>query len=105
MSLVKFLIFILVAIKMCHCTTPVVLWHGIGEDHLDGIKQMIREKVNESVHIKSIRIGESAVEDFESGILVHPNDQIASVCAEISFDDNLKDGFHAIGFSQGAQFL
>lgn len=85
--------------------SPIVLWHGFGSDHLDGIKQIIRENVNEDVYIKSIQLGTNAIEDTENGILIHPNDQIAEVCYQIMGDENLKDGFHAIGFSQGAQFL
>jgi palmitoyl-protein thioesterase len=86
-------------------TTPVVLWHGVGSDHLDSIKQIIKENVDEDVYIKSIQLGMNAVEDTENGILIHPNDQISEVCYEIMGDENLKGGFHAIGFSQGAQFL
>lgn len=86
-------------------TTSIVLWHGIGSDHLDSIKQIIRENVDEDVYIKSIQLGMSAVKDTRNGIFIHPNDQISEVCNEIMADDNLKGGFHAIGFSQGAQFL
>jgi palmitoyl-protein thioesterase len=86
-------------------TTPILLWHGVGSDHLESIKQIIRENVNEDVYIKSIQLGMNAVEDTENGILIHPNDQISEVCHQITNDEKLKDGFHAIGFSQGAQFL
>lgn len=100
--------FFLLAIFCVHevlTATPVVLWHGVGSDHLDSLKQIIRENVNEDVYIKSIQLGMNAIEDTENGILIHPNDQISEVCNEILGDENLKDGFHAIGFSQGAQFL
>jgi palmitoyl-protein thioesterase len=86
-------------------TTPIVMWHGVGSDHLDSLKQIIRENVNEDVYIKSIQLGANAIEETENGIFIHPNDQILRVCDEIMQDDNLKDGFHAIGFSQGGQFL
>jgi len=33
------------------------------------------------------------------------NKQITEVCQMISEDDKLSDGFNAIGFSQGGQFL
>jgi palmitoyl-protein thioesterase len=81
------------------------MWHGVGSDHLDSLKQIIRENVNEDVYIKSIQLGTNAIEETENGILIHPNDQISEVCYQIMEDDNLKDGFHAIGFSQGGQFL
>lgn len=106
MSVVKFLLLAaVVSFETCRCATPVVLWHGIGDDHLDSMKQIIKDNVDESVYIKSIQLGESAIEDAESGILVHPNDQIAAACVDVTNDDNLKNGFHAVGFSQGSQFL
>lgn len=86
-------------------TTPVVLWHGVGDDHLETIKKAIRENVDGEVYIKSIQLGMTAIEDFGSGIFVHPNVQIAEVCDEIMADEKLTNGFNAIGFSQGAQFL
>lgn len=104
MCIVKFLLIFFV-IRAVNCNTPVVLWHGIGDDHLDTIKQIIKENTDENIYIKSIRFGHSSLQDFESGIFIHPNDQIAEVCLQIMEDENLKDGFHAVGFSQGAQFL
>lgn len=86
-------------------TTPVVLWHGLGSDHLDSIKQIIKENVDEDVYIKSIQLGMNAIEDTKDSIFIHPNDQISEVCLEIMRDENLKGGFNAIGFSQGSQFL
>lgn len=84
---------------------PIVLWHGIGDDHLDSIKQIIRQEISEKIYIKSVQLGDTALLDFESGILIHPNDQIKEVCKEIAGDGKLKNGFHAVGFSQGSQFL
>lgn len=85
--------------------TPVLLWHGVGDDHLQVIKQMIRNHVGEDVYIKSVQLGENSISDTETTIFVHPNTQIKEVCAEIVEDENLKNGFNAIGFSQGSQFL
>lgn len=96
---------VLFCVRGALTATPVVLWHGVGSDHLDSIKQIIKENVNEDVYIKSIQLGMNAVRDTENGIFIHPNDQISEVCYEIMQDENLKDGFHAIGFSQGSQFL
>lgn len=66
---------------------------------------MIRQNINETVYIKSIQFGDNAIEDLENGIFIHPNKQISKVCFEIAADENLRNGFHAVGFSQGAQFL
>lgn len=106
MSLVNILSFIVIYnLCWCLCSIPVVLWHGLGDDHLESIKQIIRENVGDKVYIKSIQMGVDSIQDTESGIFVHPNDQIQAVCLEVTADDNLSNGFHAIGFSQGAQFL
>ena len=33
------------------------------------------------------------------------NDQVSQVCQKIASDEKLKDGYNAMGFSQGGQFL
>lgn len=58
-----------------------------------------------NTYVKSIRIGNNIVEDFESGYFVHPDKQVAEACRQISSDPELQNGYNAIGFSQGAQFL
>lgn len=58
-----------------------------------------------NTYIKSIRIGNTKNEDLESGYFVHPNKQVEIVCHEIASDSNLQNGYNAIGFSQGSQFL
>lgn len=105
MLFLKFvLVILLFQFKVFNCT-PIVLWHGIGDDHLASIKRIILTNVDENVYIKSIQLGENSIEDFENGIFVHPDVQIMDVCNEIASDEKLSNGFHAVGFSQGAQFL
>lgn len=53
----------------------------------------------------SLRIGNSTVEDLENGYFMCPNKQVEYVCEELAKDPKLKNGFNAIGFSQGSQFL
>lgn len=98
------LLFVVASLKVFDAT-PVVLWHGFGDDHLSSIKELIWTNINASVYIKSIQLGSNPIVDFERGIFEHPNDQIADVCKQIADDEQLKSGFHAVGFSQGAQFL
>lgn len=45
------------------------------------------------------------VEDYESGYFVHPNKQIENACQQIKSDPKLQNGYNAVGFSQGSQFL
>ncbi|XP_053667801.1 palmitoyl-protein thioesterase 1 [Anopheles marshallii] len=87
---------------------PIVLWHGMGDTccfpfSLGGVKKFLESEIG--VYVKSIEIGNSITDDFKSGYLVHPNHQIEMVCAELSKDAKLSNGFNAIGFSQGGQFL
>lgn len=98
-------IFIFVVNLKLYDATPIVLWHGFGDDHLSSIKSLIWTNINASVYVKSIQLGSNPLVDFEKGILEHPNDQIADVCSQITADKQLTSGFHAVGFSQGAQFL
>lgn len=65
-------------------------------------------KLNESmpgVYIVSIRIGNSVISDVENGYFMHPDKQIDQACATINADPKLANGFNAVGFSQGSQFL
>ncbi|XP_050079485.1 palmitoyl-protein thioesterase 1 [Anopheles maculipalpis] len=70
---------------------------------LGGVRKFLESEIG--VYVKSVEIGNSIAEDFKSGYLVHPNQQIEMVCAELSKDAKLNNGFNAIGFSQGGQFL
>lgn len=105
MSILELILLLAIARTTLSLQTPIVLWHGIGTDHLESLRETIRENIDDSIYIKSIHIGRNAIADFVSGIFVHPNDQIADVCRQIAEDEKLMNGFHAIGLSQGAQFL
>ncbi|XP_053679762.1 palmitoyl-protein thioesterase 1 isoform X1 [Anopheles nili] len=87
---------------------PIVLWHGMGDTccfpfSLGGVKKFLESEIG--VYVKSIEIGNSITEDFKSGYLVHPNQQVEMVCADLNNDTKLSNGFNGIGFSQGGQFL
>lgn len=56
-------------------------------------------------YVKSIRIGDNEIEDYESGYFVHPNKQVEMACKQIASDPMLQNGYNAVGFSQGSQFL
>nr|XP_033336904.1 palmitoyl-protein thioesterase 1 [Megalopta genalis] len=91
------------------CYTPVVLWHGMGDSccfsfSLGSIKKLIEDTLP-NVYVYSIRIGNNVMEDVEHSYLGNINEQISEVCDSLSKDEQLKNGYNAIGFSQGAQFL
>lgn len=89
--------------------TPIVMWHGMGDTccfsfSLGGIK----DKLNVSlpgVYVNSLEIGDNIIQDMENGYLLHPDKQIELACSIIQNDTQLSNGYNAIGFSQGAQFL
>uniref|UniRef100_A0A7G3AUY4 Palmitoyl-protein thioesterase 1 n=1 Tax=Lutzomyia longipalpis TaxID=7200 RepID=A0A7G3AUY4_LUTLO len=88
---------------------PVVLWHGMGDSccfpfSLGSIKKLIEQQIP-GIHVVSLKIGKSLIEDYESGFFVHPDKQIQEVCESLQNDPTLANGFNAIGFSQGSQFL
>lgn len=87
---------------------PVVLWHGMGDTccfpfSLGGVKKFLEAELG--VYVKSIEIGNSIVEDFKSGYLIHPNQQVERVCMDLQNDTRLMNGYNGIGFSQGGQFM
>lgn len=84
---------------------------------------MIKSKIGDSLYVKSLKIGESIVTDYESGFFVHPNKQVGfrmpksfpyqiilylkvdEVCNQLLNDPKLQNGYNGLGFSQGGQFL
>ncbi|XP_034483740.1 palmitoyl-protein thioesterase 1 [Drosophila innubila] len=88
---------------------PVVLWHGMGDTccfpfSLGAIKKLIEAHTN-GTYVRSLEIGGNIVLDYESGFFIHPNKQVDYVCKQLARDEKLTNGYNAIGFSQGGQFL
>uniref|UniRef100_A0A1B6BZS0 Palmitoyl-protein thioesterase 1 n=2 Tax=Clastoptera arizonana TaxID=38151 RepID=A0A1B6BZS0_9HEMI len=88
---------------------PVVLWHGMGDCccnplSLGSIKKSI-EKECPGIHVLSLKIGKNVWEDIENSYFMNVNFQIKLACQQIAADPQLANGYNAIGFSQGAQFL
>lgn len=50
-------------------------------------------------------IGANQREDFENSYLKDVNSQVESACNLINADPKMAKGYHAVGFSQGGQFL
>lgn len=45
------------------------------------------------------------LQDTENGFFMDVNEQVSMVCSQLAQDPELKGGYNAMGFSQGAQFL
>ncbi|EDS27414.1 palmitoyl-protein thioesterase 1 [Culex quinquefasciatus] len=87
---------------------PIVMWHGMDDTccfpfSLGGFKKFLEAELG--VYVKSLEIGNSIVTDYKSGYLIHPNRQVEDVCNQLNGDPQLANGYNAIGFSQGGQFL
>merc|ERR1712042_108628 len=85
---------------------PVVLWHGMGDSAagMKGIESILKENI-EGVYVHRIMIGGNVIVDTESGFFRDTNRQIREVCRMIAENPELQQGYNAIGFSQGGQFL
>lgn len=89
---------------------PVVLWHGMGDScyndfSMGRIEGLIADHLGEDAYVTSLCFGDNEITDSASGFLMESNKQVEKACRAIAEDENLKDGYHAVGFSQGGQFL
>jgi len=88
---------------------PVVIWHGMGDSccnpsSMGSIKTMLEDNIP-GVYVTSLMIGSNVLADTENGFFKDTNKQIEMACALIREDENLQNGYNALGFSQGGQFL
>ncbi|XP_054288471.1 palmitoyl-protein thioesterase 1-like isoform X1 [Macrosteles quadrilineatus] len=88
---------------------PIVIWHGMGDNccnplSVGYIKSYIEQQLR-GVYVLSLMIGKNIIEDTENGYFMNVNHQVEYVCRLLASDDNLTQGYNAIGLSQGAQFL
>lgn len=89
-------------------TLPVVLWHGMGDSccapwSIGSIKTVIEEKLG--VYVHSIATGSSSSRDVLSSYFGNVNDQVTAACEQLRAIPELANGYNAVGFSQGGQFL
>lgn len=109
-------VFITVAVRMARAAfsaesryTPVVMWHGMGDScclpfSLGSVTKLLQKQLP-GVHVNSLRIGDNVVSDTVNGFFGRVDDQVELACKLIAEDEILRDGYNAIGFSQGGQFL
>jgi len=91
---------------------PVVLWHGMGDSccalgSIGGVAKFIESRLGVFAH--SVATGEGELRDVASSFYGNVNDQVATVCRELTTSADLarelRGGFNMVGFSQGGQFL
>merc|ERR1712080_39129 len=85
---------------------PVVLWHGMGDSAagMKGIENILKDNIA-GVYVHRLIFGGNLVADVESGFFRDTDQQISEACQMIAEDPELQNGYNAIGFSQGGQFL
>jgi len=88
---------------------PVVIWHGMGDVCCDPLSMgyimgLITKNIP-GVYIYSVEIGGNIISDELGGFIGNVDNQVAQVCQTLRSDPNLQNGFNAVGFSQGGQFL
>ena len=88
---------------------PLVIWHGLGDSaHSEGIDSFISQlkEAFPGLYVHSVtQDASSDSEDRRQGFFGHVNDQVQNACQQLAAIDELRDGFDAVGFSQGGQFL
>jgi palmitoyl-protein thioesterase len=67
------------------------------------IQKLIEENTGAYVH--SLMIGDSIEADELNGFFMNINEQVDFACAAVRADPKLKNGFNAVGFSQGGLFM
>lgn len=92
-----------------NATTPLVIWHGMGDTccfpfSMGRIKKMVEERIP-GIYVRSLMIGDNILADEEHGYFGNVNSQVEEVCQKLTNDSELQGGYHAMGFSQGGQFL
>ncbi|KAI9353097.1 Alpha/Beta hydrolase protein [Pilaira anomala] len=110
-------LFILLSSSLCFAAAaavaqqkPVVLWHGMGDDccnpdSMGRVKSLLESRLPTGTFIYSVRVGDTVDSDHKAGFFGKINDQVDTVCKELSNIPELVNGFNAIGFSQGGLFL
>ena len=71
---------------------------------MGGFKKFLQSQIS-NVYVHSLRLGSSENEDSFNSFFWNVNEQVDFACKLLKNDTKLAGGFHAIGFSQGSQFL
>uniref|UniRef100_A0A6Q2WSH7 Palmitoyl-protein thioesterase 1 n=1 Tax=Esox lucius TaxID=8010 RepID=A0A6Q2WSH7_ESOLU len=79
-----------------NATTPLVLWHGMGDSccnplSMGAIKKRIEGAIP-GIDVLSLMIGKTVIQDTENGFFMDVNEQVAMVCSQLSQDPKLKSG-------------
>uniref|UniRef100_A0A7E4UZE4 Palmitoyl-protein thioesterase 1 n=1 Tax=Panagrellus redivivus TaxID=6233 RepID=A0A7E4UZE4_PANRE len=90
-------------------TVPIVMWHGMGDTccnplSLGRVAKLFKREIP-GVYVHSLEFGGGPIMDTEHGFLGNMNNLVLEACAMIRLDKRLRNGYNAVGFSQGGLFL
>jgi palmitoyl-protein thioesterase len=73
--------------------------HGITgtAEKLEDVAEWIREELGHDTYVRSMEVGNGA----EDSVRLTMDEQVRIFCENVYADENLKEGFNVIGFSQG----
>lgn len=88
---------------------PVVMWHGMGDSccatwSIGALQKQIQDALP-GTFVHSIATGDDVGHDTLGGYFGNLNEQVAAVCDHLASIPQLSQGYNAVGFSQGSQFL
>jgi len=87
---------------------PLVIWHGLGDTYDSAGMTRVQEEVKKmhpGIFVHLIRMNEDSKEDQRAGFYGNVNEQVAFAASQLANISELSQGFDAVGFSQGGQFL
>ncbi|GKY93310.1 palmitoyl-protein thioesterase 1 [Mayamaea pseudoterrestris] len=88
---------------------PVVFAHGIGDSCFnDGFLRLLqrtRDILGNDVYVTCIPTADNQKEDTKNGFFLNWNASVDVFHSKVARDNHLKNGFHAIGLSQGANLI
>lgn len=95
------LLVILISFLTISGSPPIVLWHGMGDSccnplSLGSVVKLLKRQLP-GPYVLSLRIGSNIVEDTSNGFFMNANHQIDHACQILKADQNLSQGYHAIG--------
>ena len=88
----------------------IVVWHGMGDsgDALDGLARAVtRSLVPARACVRSLMFAATSSGDRWAGYVGDVGEQVDAACELLRMDDAVRGagGFHALGLSQGGQFV
>lgn len=102
--------FLLVSVKSVNALLrPLVVWHGMGDNAANLATSPLFKDLPSDLFIHFISVSSPRSlqknTDMMSGFIGSINSQVEDICNELAAIPELKDGFNALGFSQGGLFL